>query len=51
VAGVGGLELKNVGAKYPFENSHRFPGIQPNSGHRDHSRLSCGVEDTQLGRF
>jgi hypothetical protein len=25
---------------------HRFPGIQPNSGHRDYSRLSCGVADT-----
>jgi hypothetical protein len=42
-----GLELRNVVAKYPFERSHRFPGIQPNSGHRDYSRLSCGVEDTQ----
>src|SRR5262249_21530082 len=31
------------------ERSHRFQGIQPNSGHRDYSRLSCGVEDTQLG--
>src|SRR5258707_12531635 len=41
-------DLKNVGAKYPFENSHRFPGIRPNSGHRDHSRLSCSVAETQL---
>src|SRR5215471_10059030 len=49
LAGVGGLELRNVVAKYPFERSHRFPGIQPNSGHRDYSRLSCGIEDTQLG--
>jgi hypothetical protein len=29
------LELRNVVAKYPFESSHRFPRIQPNSGHRD----------------
>ena len=48
MAGVGGLELRNVVAKYPFERSHRFPGIQPNFGHRDYSRLSCGVEDTQM---
>src|SRR5215471_1452814 len=26
VAGVGGLELRNVVANYPFERSHRFPG-------------------------
>src|SRR5262249_48560825 len=43
LAGVGGLELRNVIAKYPFERPHRFPGIQPNSGQRDHSRLNCGV--------
>ena len=36
------LELRNVVANYPFERSHRFPGIQPNSGRRDCSRLSCG---------
>jgi hypothetical protein len=48
LAGVVGLELRNVVIKYPFENSHSFPGIQPNSGHRDYSRLSCDVEDTQL---
>jgi hypothetical protein len=30
--------------------SHRFAGIQPNSGFGDYSRLSCGVGDTQLGR-
>ena len=35
VAGVGGLELRNVVAKYPFERSDRFPGTQPNFGHRD----------------
>jgi hypothetical protein len=29
------LELRNVVAKYPFESSHRFPRIQPNSGPRD----------------
>ena len=27
VAGVRGRELRNVGANYPFEKSHRFPGI------------------------
>src|SRR6516162_8790985 len=27
MAGVGGLELRNVVAKNPFERSHRFPGI------------------------
>jgi hypothetical protein len=43
LAEVVGLELRNVGANYPFERSHRFAGIQPNSGHRDYSRLSCGV--------
>ena len=44
------FELRNVDANYPFERSHRFAGIQPNSGFGDHSRLSCGVGDTQLGR-
>jgi hypothetical protein len=33
--GVGGLELRNVVAKYPFERSRSFPVIQPNSGRRD----------------
>ena len=32
VAGHVRLELRNVVAKYPFERSHRFPVIQPNSG-------------------
>src|SRR5436190_10836627 len=41
VAGVGGLELRNVDANYLFERSHRFAGIQPNSGFGDYSRLSC----------
>ena len=36
-------------AKYPFERSLRFPGIQQNSDHRDYSPLSCGVGWTQLG--
>jgi hypothetical protein len=49
MAGHVGLELRNVDANYPFERSHRFAGIQPNSGQGDHSRLSCGVGDTQLG--
>jgi hypothetical protein len=42
------LELRNVAANYPFESSHRFPEIQPNSGHRDYSRVSCDVAETQL---
>jgi hypothetical protein len=42
-------DLKNVGKNYPFESSHRFPVIKPNSGHRDYSRLSCGGGETQLG--
>src|SRR6266545_5050469 len=49
VAGVVGLELGNVVAKYPFERPHKFPGIQPNSGHRDYSRLSCRAGAMQLG--
>jgi hypothetical protein len=40
-------DLGNVGANYPFEKSRRFAGM-PNFDHRDYSRLSCGVEDTQL---
>src|SRR5439155_9435006 len=48
LAGHVGIELRNVVGKYPFETSHRFPEIKPNSGHRDHSRLGCGVPDTQL---
>jgi hypothetical protein len=49
VAEVVGFELRNVVANYSFERSHRFAGIQPNSGHRDYSRLSCGVGQMQLG--
>jgi hypothetical protein len=29
-------DLRNVVAKYPFERSHGFPRIQPNSVHRDY---------------
>jgi hypothetical protein len=36
-------DLRNVGANYPFERSRRFAGIQPKYGHRDCSRLSCGI--------
>src|SRR5919201_5429935 len=43
VAGHVGLELRNVDANYPFEKSRRFAEIQPNFGHGDHSRLSCGA--------
>jgi hypothetical protein len=49
VAGHVGFELRNVVANYFFERSRRFPGFQPNSGHRDHSRLRCGAGGTQLG--
>ena len=49
VAGQRGLELRNVDANYPFERSHRFPLIEPNSGFGDYSRLSCSGGDTQLG--
>jgi len=42
-------DLRNVVANYPFERSHRFAGIQPNSGQGDHSRLSCSAGDTQPG--
>jgi hypothetical protein len=43
---AGGLSASTIGR---FERSCEFPGIQPNSGPRDDSRLSCGVWDTQLG--
>ncbi len=43
-------DLRDVVAKYAFERSHRFPVIQPNSGRRDYSRLSCG-EDERLASF
>src|SRR5215831_9241089 len=36
-------DLRNVVAKYPFERSHRFLVIQPNSGYRAYSRSSCAV--------
>jgi hypothetical protein len=41
MAGHVRFELRNVVAKYPFERSHSFPVIQPNSGHGDYSRSSC----------
>jgi flavin-dependent dehydrogenase len=49
MAEVVGFELRNVVANYPFERSHRFARIKPTSGHRDHSRLSCGARDTSSG--
>ena len=33
-------DLRNVVAKYAFERSLRFPGIQQNSDHRDYSPLT-----------
>jgi len=47
VAGVAGLELRNVDANYPFESSRGFPGSEPTSGQGDHPRLSCSGGDTQ----
>jgi hypothetical protein len=49
LAGHVRFELRNVVANYPFEKSRRFAGNQPNSGHGDHSRLSCGVTETTNG--
>jgi hypothetical protein len=49
LAGHVRFELRNVVANYPFESSRGFPRSEPNSGHGDHSRLSCGAGDTQLG--
>src|SRR5262249_11190480 len=51
VAGHVRFELRNVVANYPFERSRGFPGSEPNSGHGDHSRLSCSAGDTQLPGF
>ena len=51
LAGQTGFELRNVVAKYPIGKVAQIPGIQPNSGHRDYSRSSCGIGDTQLGSF
>src|SRR6516164_3338469 len=49
LAGHVRFELRNVVANYPFESARGFPGSEPNSGHGDHSRLSCSAGDTQLG--
>jgi hypothetical protein len=49
LAGVVGLELGNVAANYPLERPHKFAGMQPNSGDRDHSRLSCAAGEMPLG--
>ena len=49
VAGHVRFELRNVVANYPFESARGFPGSEPNSGHGDHSRLSCSAGDAQLG--
>jgi hypothetical protein len=49
MAGHVRLELKNVGANYPFERSRRFRGIKANSADRDYSPLSCGGGEMQLG--
>jgi hypothetical protein len=49
LAGHVRFELRNVVANYAFEKSRGFAGNQPNSGHGDHSRLSCGVTETTNG--
>src|SRR5919201_1588030 len=51
MAGHEGLELRNAVANYPFETLRGFLGSEPNSGHGDHSRLSCsaGVRSSGLG--
>src|SRR6516162_7826629 len=41
-------DLRNVDINYPFETPYRSVGVQPNSRHRDHSRLSCRAGGTQL---
>jgi hypothetical protein len=41
-------DLRNVAANYPFERAQDLRGSQPHSGHRDYSRLICGIGDTQL---
>jgi len=50
VAGHVRLELRNVVANYPFESSRGFPGSEPDSGHGDHSRLSCSEQKKILKR-
>jgi hypothetical protein len=47
VAGHVGLELRNVDPNYLLERSHRFAGIQPNSGLGDYSR-STGLIPREL---
>ena len=41
LAGLKGLELRNVIARYLFEKARGFSAIQPNLTSRDHSRVSC----------
>ena len=43
-------DLRNVVANYPFESSRGFPGSEPDSGHGDHSRLSCSEQKKILKR-
>jgi hypothetical protein len=48
---AGGCDKDKACANTGFLKSERLnlPGIKPNSGHRDYSRLSCGGGETQLG--
>src|SRR5262249_34722414 len=52
VLGWGGrIELRNVVAEYPFERSHRFPAIQPNSDRRAYLRCDDGGPRSVLVYF
>src|SRR5258708_23048073 len=42
-------DLRNVVANNPFERSRGFSGSELNSGHGDHSRLSCRAGDAARG--
>jgi hypothetical protein len=51
VAGHVRFELRNVGANYPFERSHGFAGIPPNSGFGDYSRAAAsGIRSSGVGQ-
>ena len=44
MAGVVGIELRNVVAIYPFERSRRFPESSRILATETIPRLSCGIE-------
>jgi hypothetical protein len=49
VAGVVGLELRNVAINYPFERSHKFAGCSRIRATENCSRLSCAAGEMPLG--